>query len=670
MTEYINLDFHHGGVMDFSGDSPKYVGGFSEKFKVDVDEVSYFGILSLCTGYLNYYGVRKMWYLTPGATMAEGLHEIMTDKEIMEGLLVDTAQTKEVSLFVDCVEADDGLMGDNDTADNIARLENDDDYFEVGEYSVAKEIMHVADSSDEESSEKQNHLPMVNSPDSEAGEEVDQPMGDDGDMDEEEDDGDYILDEDEEDGEDEVSVSAHRRTGLLDEEPAYMFDDLSFYDPDCDHKALEFTVGMMFLDVEDFKKAISNHVVAAGASVWCKKSDESRREYRYKDQNCSWRVYVAWWSGNAFFIVRRVGLPHSCTRSTRVNLATARFIAEHFLERFKSEPDWKAPLIAMEVKRELGVDVELKVCYTARAIAKEMLCGTLEQEYNKLRRYVAALIAADPEGRFELEVEPDVQVAEKVHFKRFYVGFSRLRKGFLAGCRPNFSIDGCFLKGEVPGMLLTAVGKDGNSHIYPFAWAVVEGENKSSWKWFLEHLQEELGFGDGVGWSVVSDQQKGLVEAINLVMPSVEHRKCVRHVFANWKVKVKNEKMRKIYWEAVYAFNVPEYETATTKMEAFQNAQAVMTPFSDFMEQDPKSFCRAFLSRLPKSDFVESNICESWNNVIVKAREYRIIAMLEAIRGYIMVQMRKKRKKFEKMQSVICPAVMSTITVEDLKARM
>ncbi|CAL1393841.1 unnamed protein product [Linum trigynum] len=181
-----------------------------------------------------------MWYLTPGATMAEGLPEIKTDKEIVEGLLVDTTQTKEVSLFVDCVEADDGLMGDNDSANNMARLEKDDDYFEAGENSAAKEIKNMADSSDEESSEKQTHLPMVNSPDSEAGEEVDQPMEDAGDMDEEEDDGDYNLDEDEEDGQNEASVSAHRRSsGLLDEEPTDMFDDLSFYDPNCDHNVLE-----------------------------------------------------------------------------------------------------------------------------------------------------------------------------------------------------------------------------------------------------------------------------------------------------------------------------------------------------------------------------------------------------------------------------------------------
>ncbi|CAN1130545.1 hypothetical protein LINPERHAP2_LOCUS26205 [Linum perenne] len=59
-------------------------------------------------------------------------------------------------------------------------------------------------------------------------------------------------------------------------------------------------------------------------------------------------------------------------------------------------------------------------------------------------------------------------------------------------------------------MILTAVGKDGNNQMFPIAWAVVEGENRDSWGWFITILQEELNLGDGSGWSIISDQQKVL----------------------------------------------------------------------------------------------------------------------------------------------------------------
>ncbi|CAN1177655.1 hypothetical protein LINPERHAP2_LOCUS33221 [Linum perenne] len=81
-------------------------------------------------------------------------------------------------------------------------------------------------------------------------------------------------------------------------------------------------------------------------------------------------------------------------------------------------------------------------------------------------------------------------------------------RGSRFACRRMFGLDGCFLKGEVKGMLLSVVGKDGNNQIYPIAWAVVEGENRSSWTWFIDNVREQLDMADGTGWSVIFDQQK------------------------------------------------------------------------------------------------------------------------------------------------------------------
>ncbi|CAN1160688.1 hypothetical protein LINPERHAP2_LOCUS23482 [Linum perenne] len=135
------------------------------------------------------------------------------------------------------------------------------------------------------------------------------------------------------------------------------------------------------------------------------------------------------------------------------------------------------------MKRELqltyGIRINDNKCYRSRNEARILLEGTLEEEYKKLPPYVVALQNADPEGQFVLEV--DVRAEDKVTFKLMYVGFSSLFKGFLAGCRPMIGFDGCFLNGELPGMLLSAVGKDGDNGMFPLAWAVTEGETTSSW---------------------------------------------------------------------------------------------------------------------------------------------------------------------------------------------
>lgn len=70
-------------------------------------------------------------------------------------------------------------------------------------------------------------------------------------------------------------------------------------------------------------------------------------------------------------------------------------------------------------------------------------------------------------------------------FKGFFIGFSALIDGFTKGCRPIIGFDGCFLKTFLGGALLTAVGKDGNNHMYPICWAVVRSENEYFWNWFV-----------------------------------------------------------------------------------------------------------------------------------------------------------------------------------------
>ncbi|CAN1170135.1 hypothetical protein LINPERHAP2_LOCUS28817 [Linum perenne] len=44
------------------------------------------------------------------------------------------------------------------------------------------------------------------------------------------------------------------------------------------------------------------------------------------------------------------------------------------------------------------------------------------------------------------------------------------------------------------------IGKDGNNQMYPIDWAVVEGENHSSWTWVLDIIREHLDMADGTGW--------------------------------------------------------------------------------------------------------------------------------------------------------------------------
>ena len=80
-------------------------------------------------------------------------------------------------------------------------------------------------------------------------------------------------------------------------------------------------------------------------------------------------------------------------------------------------------------------------------------------------------------------------------FERIYVCLEACKSAFVTTCRPLIRLGGCFLKGEYGGQLLSAVGNDGNNQMFPIAYAIVEFENYSSWKWFFDLLIADL---DGI----------------------------------------------------------------------------------------------------------------------------------------------------------------------------
>ncbi|CAI9295263.1 unnamed protein product [Lactuca saligna] len=106
-----------------------------------------------------------------------------------------------------------------------------------------------------------------------------------------------------------------------------------------------------------------------------------------------------------------------------------------------------------------------------------MIEGKLEEHYAKVWDYAAEILRSNPGA-------------------------------LVRGCRRVIGLDGCFLKGQIKGELLTAIGRDADNHVYPIAWAVIDVENKDNWTWFIELLVADLDLDCGRGLVVISDQHK------------------------------------------------------------------------------------------------------------------------------------------------------------------
>ena len=65
----------------------------------------------------------------------------------------------------------------------------------------------------------------------------------------------------------------------------------------------------------------------------------------------------------------------------------------------------------------------------------------------------------------------------------------------------------------------------------------------------------------------MSDQQKGLANAVASLMPYAEHSNCVVHILANWRKKGHStEILRNMFWKTVKCTDPEEFQSSLREM--------------------------------------------------------------------------------------------------------
>ncbi|PWA85378.1 hypothetical protein CTI12_AA150780 [Artemisia annua] len=123
----------------------------------------------------------------------------------------------------------------------------------------------------------------------------------------------------------------------------------------------------------------------------------------------------------------------------------------------------------------------------------------------------------------------------------------------------------------------------------------------------------------------------GLERAVSEFLPNAEHRKCTRHLFANFKRKFSGVELQRLFWQAT---STSVQDNFYSKMEEMRvvNQEA----YNYLLQRNPNSWSRAFFSLDSKCPNFENDICESFNRAILVQRIKPIITMLEDITLYVM----------------------------------
>ncbi|KAL4583549.1 hypothetical protein LXL04_008127 [Taraxacum kok-saghyz] len=430
----------------------------------------------------------------------------------------------------------------------------------------------------------------------------------------------------------------------LDEDENDIAGSVLIHDHIKELNVMEPRFGEKYQSFHHLKTCLVNYVVTHGYPLRFEKLESTRllAKYGRDTDKKTWpfRLYASWMNKERTVQVKSMNKKHLCARTfTFGHLVSHSWIAYHLVKELILKPTMKLREIQEFIKRQIRITLSISKCHRAKEKAMITIEGKTIDHYSRIWDYAAEVQRSKPGSTVQVGVtmNPD----GKHYFHRFYVCFHALKTGWIHGCRPVIGLDGCFLKGQIKGELLTAIGRDANNQVYPICWAVVDIEDKENWKWFLELLIDDV----------------GLQEAVKELLPHAEHRQCARHIYANFKKFAYNgEEYKYIFWAATSCTVEPGLMEVMDRLKTID-----VEAYEYLMARNPSSWCRAYFNQDRVCEAFENGISESFNAMIMDARKSPLLTMLEMIRLSVMERVSTMHKVQETWDGPICRAIIKKL---------
>ncbi|KAG8362826.1 hypothetical protein BUALT_BualtUnG0033700 [Buddleja alternifolia] len=124
-------------------------------------------------------------------------------------------------------------------------------------------------------------------------------------------------------------------------------------------------------------------------------------------------------------------------------------------------------------------------------------------------------------------------------------------------------------------------------------------------------------------FTFIFNKQKGLIATFQEVLPTSDHRFCVKHLHNNFKgVGFKGLAFKNILWRVARTTKVSDYKTCMQQMRDLNP-----TALDWFKDKSPLQWSKSHFSEYCKCDILLNNICESFNRKILEARKKAIITI-------------------------------------------
>ena len=287
-------------------------------------------------------------------------------------------------------------------------------------------------------------------------------------------------------------------------------------------------INATFDTLKELKHSLKLHAIQKNFETRTIRCDKRRYQLSCKAEGCSWFLRARVIRKSSIWRIAELNSSHDCVGVLHAgnSTASARFLATEVMEKVRAQPDIKPKNLKKDIHREFGIEIPYWYVWASKELANAMINGSHEETYAKLPKYCEQLLAANPGSFVECERTDTNQ------FCRFFLCYSASAKGFVS-CRPLLGIDETSIKNKYQGILFTAMATDAEGHLFPLTFGVADIEDKDNWVWFLGKLRGVLEqhtlaqISKQFGITILSDHQKGLIQAVGQHFPLAAHGYCL-----------------------------------------------------------------------------------------------------------------------------------------------
>jgi hypothetical protein len=388
----LTMIFHHGGdFIKFGNADLQYIGGQMCVWeRLEADFLNKFDLEAMVKKCGSYFNINHIWYLLPEMNNLDGLREVVNDKDFMDMVSVAKDNNNEIELYFEhgmevptiIVPASDEDIDDEPVQNEVdmpeVEVQNDETVVD-GDYDAETEVDGDSDvdtNVDGDSDAENANLDAAFNWHNDDGGEVQENIIHQN----------VIPSSSDEEWNSYHSEELKSPISTDDEGEGKEKEVFPQY-TEAEFGQVHLEKGMEFETLKTFKNAVREYNIALGRVFRWVKNDKERVRAKCRQEDCPWEIFCSWSKVNLSFQVKTFETEHSCCRVFKNSQAKTNWVVSKLEMKLRVQPNMTYLEVFDWLKRDFGVHVNETKLFRAMKKAKELVEGSLKEQYGRIWDY-------------------------------------------------------------------------------------------------------------------------------------------------------------------------------------------------------------------------------------------------------------------------------------------